>query len=258
MPGPQPLDTTKLESKLAWEKPERKDQAGSLVIFGGVSLKLKEVDTIFKSAKACGIGSVQTLVPESLARVFKREDQLLTPVNFDSYYGLTDSGLRVFTEEFAQADALVLADIGKSSATEHRLAVAIAKTFKPVIITDSSVNLALTYCSELLDNSSITLLLSLQSAQKLIKAAGLKLTKPLLSDSSFNYRLEVLYRFNSQFKAKLVLLGEKHLLAVYGDCYFNHKLESEDLNLAARLSCWQVWTPKLDFLEQLFAVASNL
>ena len=47
----KPLITDSLHDKLLWEKPERKDQSGSITILGGFNFKLKEVDTIFKAAK---------------------------------------------------------------------------------------------------------------------------------------------------------------------------------------------------------------
>lgn len=257
MSGLKPLDTTKLESKLAWEKPERKDQAGSLIIFGGVSLKLKEVDTIFKSAKSCGVGSAYALVPESLARVFKRDDQYLIPVNFDNYYGLSDTGQKTFLEEFGLADGLVLADIGNSSATERKLALAVVKTFKPVVIADSSVNLIFSYPTELLSNQSITLVVSLQNLQKIIKVSGLKLAKPLLSTSSFNQKLETLHELSSQIESKVVLVDDKKVLSVDYVSYISSNLKASSSEFCAHLICWQIWSPKSNILEQVFAATSE-
>ncbi len=254
----KPFDTSGVAEKLAWERPERKDQAGSLTIFGGVSLKLKEVDTIFKSSKECGIGSVYALVPESLARVFKREEQCLIPINFDNYYGLSDLGYKTLLEELALADGLVLADIGASSATHHKLALAISKTFKPVIMTNSSLGLLQNYSNELKDNPNITFICSIQSLQKFIKSSGLKITKPLLSDSSFNMKLEVLHQLSTQIKLKVLLVDNKKLLLLNQDKYISIDLKDSDLELAARLICWQIWAPRSNMLEQSLAATSNI
>jgi len=258
MPKLKPFDSSGVAERLAWERPERKDQAGSLIIFGGVSLKLKEVDTIFKSAKTCGIGSAHALVPESLAKVFKREDQYLTPINFDSYYGLTDTGLKTFSEEFALGDSLTLADIGKSSATQHKLALEISKTLKPVIVMDSSVNLILNYHSEILNNPNITIIINFQNLQKIIKVSGIKLEKPLLSDSSFNFQLNILYKLSTHIRSKIILVSEGKVTAVQGHQYLSLSFEKDSLDLVGRLSCWQIWASNSSFLEQLFAAASSL
>lgn len=252
-----PLKTENLLAKFAWEKPERKDQAGSLIIFGGVSLKLKEVDTAFKSARAYGVGHIYALVPESLAKVFKRDDPYLVPVIFDGYYGLTESGQKTFTEEFSLADSLILADIGKSSATEHKLALQISKSFKPVIITDSAINLLLNYHSELLSNSKITIILNLQNLQKLIKATNIATHSALLSTQNLVSKLDVLGQFSSQVSSKLVLIEEGRVLAVDGQKYINLELSKEPLELSANLAAWQIWSPKSIFLEKLFAAISS-
>lgn len=254
----KPFDTSDLESKLIWEKPERKDQAGSLLVFGGVSLKLKEVDTAFKKAKKCGIGSAQALVPESLARVFKRDEQYLTPINFDNYYGLSENGQKTLQDEFALSYGLILADIGNSSATERRLVLTIAKTFKPVVLTDLSINLVLNYPHELLNNKNITLVINLQNLQKIIQVCNLKLDKPLLSSSSFNQKIEVLAKLNYLLDSKIVLLEEKRVLAVDNDFYFSREYKNTAIELSACLICWQIWASQLNILEQVFAATHEL
>lgn len=254
----KPLETKNLLAKFAWEKPERKDQAGSLIVIGGVSLKLKEVDTVFKSARACGIGYIYALVPESLAKVFKREDPYLVPVNYDGYYGLTESGQKTFSEEFALADSLILADIGKSSATEHKLALQISKSFKPVIITDSAINLLLSYHAELLTNPRITIILNFQNLQKLIKASGLQLQSALLSTQNLRSKLELLDQFSSQITANIILIDEGRALSTSGNYYLNLELTKEPLQLAAHFAAWQIWSPKSTILEQLFAANSEI
>ncbi|HRV76077.1 MAG: hypothetical protein H6799_03675 [Candidatus Nomurabacteria bacterium] len=257
MPGLHPLDTTNLSSKLSWEKPERKDQAGSIVILGGVSLKLKEVDTIFKSANKAGIGNIQTLVPESLARVFKREEQLLTGLIFDNYYGLTDVGQKLLLEELAMSDGLILADIGSSSATEYKLALAISKTYKPVVITDSAINLVLHYPDEILNNEKISLVINFKNLQKIIKISDVKLTKPLLSSSSFNQITEVLSILDKHIQANIVLHDENRIIATEDNFYYSQKTNELSLEVAALLLCWQIWTPRFKLLEQLYGVGIN-
>lgn len=252
------LETKDLPAKFAWERPERKDQAGSLVIFGGVSLKLKEVDTAFKAARSFGLGSVYALVPESLAKVFKREDPYLIPVNFDGYYGLTDPGLRTFLDEFSMADSLILADIGKSSATEHKLALQISKSFKPVAITDSAIGLAINYHTELLDNPRLSLILNLQNLQKLIKVSGIKLNTTMLSTQTLGAKLELLSQFQTQIKSRVILIDEGRVVALLGGEYINLEQNKEPLEIAAQLMAWQIWDPKASILEQLFAANSNL
>lgn len=254
----KPLETNNLQAKFAWERPERKDQAGSLIIFGGVSLKLKEVDTVFKASRDNGVGSVYALVPESLARVFKRDDPYLVPVNFDGYFGLTDQGIKTLQNEFSLADGLILADIGKSSSTEHKLAVQIARSFKPVIVTDSAISLLLNYHAELLTNPHITLILNLQNLQKLIKTSALKLDSAILSTSTLKSKLDLLAQFQTQIEAKIILTDEGRIIAVDSKKFISLVQDRTSLELASRLACWQIWSPKSYILEQAFIANADI
>jgi hypothetical protein len=254
----KPLDTSKLESKLAWERPERKDQAGKLALFGGVSLKLKEVDTIFQQATKYGVGSAVALVPESLAKVFKRKDQYLVPVILDHYFGLTDAGLETVQEELFLTNALILADIGNSSATGLRLAKVVSNSFKTVIISDSSATLAISYPNEILANPNVVLVLNLQNLQKIIQASKIKLSGSLNSTQSFQERLKLLAELNTQISAKIILSEDKRVVAVESDSFLNLQTTISQLELCANLAAWRVWAPQILFLEQLFAAAANL
>jgi hypothetical protein len=251
-----PFKTDGVDEKLSWEKPERKDQAGSLIIFGGASLKLKEVDSIFKSAKKYGVGQVSALVPESLSKVFKREDPYLIPLLYDSHFGLSDQGLRTFQDEFSLSDSLVLADLGRSSSTQLKIASQVAKSFKPVIITNSGFSLLNNFHTELLSNGSITVLLNLQNLQKLISVAKLNTSSPLLSSSSFKQIIDSLFEISNQIKAKIVLLEDGRIFSVNNSQYLNLKQEKTSEEFIAALSSWQIWSPKLKFLEQVFAAST--
>lgn len=247
----EPLQTENLTDKFAWEKPERKDQAGSLVIFGGLSFKLKEVDSIFKSAKAYGVGSVFALVPESLAKVFKRDDPYLIPMALDSYFGLTDAGVNKLKEEYALADALIVSDIGNNSSTILKLAKLISNSIKPVILTDSAIALVLSFTSEILQNPRTVLILNFQNLQKLIKTSGIELTEPLTSNLSISKKIEITNQFSNRIKANLVLIDEKRVIASSDNIYLNQDLKIPTLNLAARLAAWSIWSPSTSFLEQV-------
>ncbi len=254
----KPLDTSKLEAKFAWERPERKDQAGKLAVFGGISLKLKEVDTVFKQATKYGVGSTVALVPESLAKVFKRQDQYLVPVILDHYFGLTDVGLETVQEELFLTNALILADIGNNSATGLRLAKVISSSIKTVILTDSSAILAISYPNEVLANPNIILITNLQNLQKIIQASSLKLSTSLSSNQSFQERLKCLDDLNSQATAKVILFEDKRVVAVDGNNFLNMQTTISQLELSANIAAWRMWAPQLPFLEQLFAASANL
>ncbi len=253
MPTLTPLETDGLADKLSWHKPERKDQAGRVVIFGGASLKLKSVDLIYK--KVINLGSTPSvLIPETLSRGFKLNPSILQPIKFDNYFGLTEQGQKTLSEEFAMADALVLADSGKNSSTANRLAQTVAHSFKPVIITEGSLNLIFSYLEELLHNSYLIIFLSPASLQKIQKALKQKVERLVSLNSGAAAKLKSLLELQNYFQARLVLLEDKLVLAVdeESSTYIMQKTKLSEEQLAASLACWQIWAPKVDFLSQLY------
>ena len=248
----EPLQTENLSEKFSWEKPERKDQAGSLVIFGGSSFKLKEVDSLFKAAKKYGVGVVSALVPESLAKVFKRDDPYLIPIALDSYFGLTDVGFKALQEESLLADGLILADIGNNSSTILKLARLASSSLKPVVLTDSTLSLILSHPNEILQNKLAVLVISFQNLQKLIKASNIELGEALTSQVGINKKIDTISKLSSSVQAKVVLIDEGRIISVDQDYYINLELESSTLELTAHLAAWDIWSPTTPFLERLF------
>jgi len=263
----QKFDGTGVVEKLSWEKPERKDQAGSVVVFGGVSLKLKEVNSIYTATKNAGANSTVVLVPESLARGFKVADSFLISVDFNSHFGLADTGLKRVSEEFGLADALILADLGRNSETQFKLLNLITYSLKPVIVTSFAVELFFSELKQLIENSNITLILNFSQLQKLYRSldldftrspsnAGVLIEAPPLSTHSSKLKLKSLTNIQSHLKARIILVDEGMVMAVCGSQsevqHLNLKLKNTIEELAAQLALWQIWSPRSLPLEQLF------
>jgi hypothetical protein len=263
------FDSAGVAEKLSWEKPERKDQAGSLVVFGGVGLKLKEINSIFSSAKTAGASSVVILVPESLARGFKLAESILNPVSFNSHFGLTDSGLRKVRDEFGLVDALILADLGRNSETQFKLLNLISHSYKPVIVTSFAAELFSSELDQLSANPNITLILNFPQFQKLYKTLTLKTVNekniypalPPLSTQSLKLKIKVLATFQTRVAANIILVEEGHVIATSSNKidgrYLRLNFGKDIERLISRLALWQVWAPGAPLLEQLFMASSS-
>jgi NAD(P)H-hydrate repair Nnr-like enzyme with NAD(P)H-hydrate dehydratase domain len=247
----KPLITDSLHDKLLWEKPERKDQSGSITILGGFNFKLKEVDTIFKAAKGYGVGSVFALVPESLAKVFKREDPYLVPITLDNYFGLTDFSFEKINQEVAISNALIIADIGNNSSTILRLARLVSNSIKPVVITNSSISLGLSFAEDLLKNPNLILIINFQNLQKIIKSSNIKLNQPLTSELGILKKIDLMNNLTSNIQAKIILIDEKRVISVESGYYLNQPLNIDELSLASKLTAWRIWSPSTNFLEHV-------
>lgn len=252
----KPLQTEGLLEEYQWEKPERKDQAGSLVIFGGASLKLKEVDSIYKSAVKKGVGQIQTLVPESLAKSFKRDFNPLVPIKFDGYFGLTEEGAKTLQEEVAMSDATIIADVGKSSATHLTLAKILPKSFKPIIITSSAVSFILNFTEDLLGGPSNLLVLDLQNFQRLIKVSKISVDYKLSSNSPLARIIESLHKFQSQVESKVIVITNNIAIASSGNTFFSTRVTNQE-SLIAGLATWSIWSPEANLTDLLYLASSG-
>ena len=258
MPDLTPLQTEGLAEKLLWEKPERRDQAGSILIFGGASLKLKTVDLIYKTVQKLGARPT-VLVPESLAVSFKLKAPVLQPIRFDNYFGLTEQGQKTLATELALADALVLADSGKNSSTTKHLAALTSFSFKPIVITEGSLNLILEYHYELLQNPNITIILNSAALQKFQRIIPQKLEFPISLSSGAAARLNSLLELQSIYQSRVILFEDNLILAI-DSASSQYLLQKTKLNLeqfSASLVCWQVWAPKAKPLQQVFMASSQ-
>lgn len=248
----KPFNSEGIVEKLSWEKPERRDQAGSILIFGGASLKLKSVDLIYKKVRELG-SKPTVLIPESLAKGFKVDLSVMSAIKFDNYFGLTEEGQKTLTEEFAMTDALILADSGKNSSTTNRLARAISHSFKPLIITEGSLSLILNYPEEFLHSPNLTILATASSLQKIQRSLSKNLEFPVKLSSGPAAKLNSLLEFQEIFRARFILFEDGLILAVDSEKneYLLQKSKISQEHFSANLACWQIWAPKAAPLEQL-------
>lgn len=247
------FDPTEALSKLSWQKPERRDQAGRVLIIGGFNSKLKDTNSIYSAAISSGVGSASVLVPESLARAFKIKSLDLVGLHLDHYFGLTDQGERVLKEELHFSDALIVADTGSNSQTSLKLAKIISDSLVPTTLSLESSPFLISHSAELIENARLTLILTLPTLQKIIKNLSLATSKPLLTTSQPNQKTELLAEVQSQVPATLVLIDDG--LVYYSDknFYIRRDLNLSSQELAAKLTAWSIWAPTESVLARLSA-----
>jgi hypothetical protein len=230
-------------------KPERRDQAGQILILGGLSFKLSTVNSFFKKIVALG-SSATICVPKSLAKVFKRGLPELLELDFDSYFGITDQGTKTLQDHIYHAGSLILADTGSNSKTALSLAKIISDSTRQIIISPQSLNLLLAFAIPALNNPRVTIFTDLGGLQKIIKLTPHPLE--LLSSSNLNQRIEVLKGLREHYPAQIILITEGQVLAIEEELYLAQNLESNPEGLIASFTCWQIWNPTTgNFLNNL-------
>lgn len=59
--------------EIEWSKPERKDQAGRILIIGGSQGNFRAVALAYETALRSGAGAVKVLVPDVLKRLYPHQ-----------------------------------------------------------------------------------------------------------------------------------------------------------------------------------------
>ncbi len=247
------FDPTEALSKMSWQKPERRDQAGRVVIIGGFNSKLKDTNSVYSTTIASGVGSASVLVPESLARAFKIKSLDLVGLHLDHYFGLTDQGEQVLKEELHFADALIVTDTGSNSQTSLKLSKIVSDLLIPVTLSLESAPFLASHSPELLQNPRLTAILTLPTLQKVIKNLSLSVHKPILTTTQPNQKTELLAEVQAQLPTRLVLIDDGLVYCSDQDSYIRRDLNLSSQELAAKLTAWSIWTPTESVLARLSA-----
>ncbi|MCA9330728.1 hypothetical protein KC957_01665 [Candidatus Saccharibacteria bacterium] len=163
---------------LLWSRPERRDQAGKLLIIGGNLHGFSAPAEAFRSAHAAGIGTSRVVIPNALKRTLR---EILPEAQ---YSPSTPSGsfargaLSDWEEGSAWADAALLAgDFGHNSETALLLENFVAKHAGMLIVCQDAVEYFLARPDTITHRPQTLLVLSMGQLQKL--AHGLHSTTPV-------------------------------------------------------------------------------
>ena len=86
----QRQDKKPLFPEIEWNKPERRDQAGKLLIIGGSAGNFRAVALAYEAALKAGIGQVKVLVPDSLKKMIPPiiTDIIFAPSNISGSFSM--------------------------------------------------------------------------------------------------------------------------------------------------------------------------
>lgn len=235
---------------LLWSRPERRDQAGKLLIIGGNQYGFSAAAEAFAAASSAGIGVSRVLLPSKLKSTVsalfpEAEFAPSTPSGSFARVGLAD-----WLEAAAWADGVLLAgDIGHNSETALVLESFMSKYSGQLTIAQDVAEYVITNPNLVLFRPNTTLVLSMGQLQKLAKHN--KSPDPITQAMGLPELAEWLSSFTTEHTVNIVTKHLDHVIAaVSGDVSSTAQKPSTDswrVATAARCAVWWLQLPTKPF-----------
>lgn len=242
-----------LFSELEWNKPERRDHAGKILILGGHLHALGAPAEAFEAIKGVSPGRVELALPSATKRLL---GNTLPEANFLPSTQSGELSIEAKNELFAlvhAADtALLVGDTGRNSQTTQLLEELINNIIGQCIITRDSLDVLTEQSNLLLGQQNITIVASFAQLQKITQKSGEEI--PLTYKMSLEQIVRYLHNFSEKHPASIASLHNGQLIVASGGRVSTTKLlfdEKTDQKwrtaFSSIASCYQTWYPNKPF-----------
>ncbi len=244
--------------ELEWDKPERRDQAGKLLIIGGHLHSLSAPATAFSTARSTGISSIKIALPDKTKRLVGQTlpEALFLPSTTTGE--LSHKGEVELLDHAIWASSILLpGDNGRNSETTI-LFESILRGYQDLaVVTRDAVDILTNNPAQLLERKRTTLVVSFAQLQALVKNYGeptaLSFTMDLVKLVDF------LHLFTAKVATSIVTLHQNQIIVAVDGKISTTKLTGAEpkhwrLNFASQAVCYLTWNPLKTF-EALTHVA---
>lgn len=229
---------------LEWGKPERRDQAGKLLVVGGNKLGFAAVAEGYQTALQTGAGQVKVLLPDCLK---KSVPPILTDVIFAACTpsgGLSKDAMAELRASSAWVDGvLLIGDAGRNAETALAYEDFIANYHGPLTVSRDAIDLVKNGPDLLVSRSDTLIIASFAQVQKLF--AGVYYPKVLTFSMQLMQLVEALHKFTITYPCTIVTL-HKDTLIVANNGQVVTQLWQEPMaiwrgSVATRAACYWLW-----------------
>lgn len=217
-----------LYPEIEWEKPERKDLAGKLLIIGGAQSTFHSVAEAYALAKTAEIGEAKAIIPESLRKITKNlPDIAYAEANQSGSFSTKAKDQLLYSAQWSDG-VLLCGDYGRSSDTAVALAYLLRSYLGLIALTKDTIDL-LHYEIEFIANRQDTLLVcSFSQLQKIAKA--LEDTTPFRYSDNLVHIIEHLHNFSLEHNATIITKHLDYLIvAVKGEVITTERKDLSEL-----------------------------
>lgn len=234
--------------ELEWNKPERRDQAGRLLIVGGNTHALSAPAKAYDQALQTGIGAAKIVLPD-------KTKQLVGPTLPDAVF-LPSTNSGEFSQEGSQellqyaqwADTILLpGDNGRNSQTTILFENLLNSSTGQIIATRDAIDSLINTPQTLFGRPQTTLVVSFAQLQKLIKQ--LSSPQALTYTMDLAQLVDALHELSQKYPAGFVTVHHNQLITAANGNLSTTKLPARAepppwrLNTATYAACYQTWYP---------------
>ena len=244
--------------ELEWNKPERRDQAGNLLIVGGHLHSLGAPAAAFANVRQTGLGNIKIALPDKTKRLVGQTlpEALFLPSTVTGE--LSHKGEAELLDHAIWASGILLAgDNGRNSETTILFESILRGYQDLIVITRDAVDALSNNPAQMIERERTTLVVSFAQLQTLIKnynePNALSFTMDLVKLVNF------LHGFTAKTKSSIVTLHQNQIIVATKGQVSTTKLTGDEpkhwrLNFACLAGCYQTWNPLTAF-EALTYVA---
>lgn len=237
--------------ELEWNKPERRDHAGKLLIVGGDMHNLTAPATAYATTKRTGIGTIKLALPDKTKRLVGETlpEALFLPSTTTGE--LSHKGSVELLDHAIWADSLLMpGDNGRNSETTILFEDILRAYKERAVLTRDAVDILSNHPKELLNRVKTTLIISFAQLQKLVKNSSEPI--PLLYSMDLVSFVEFLHVFTQKIQADIVTLHHQQLIVASHGAISTTKVNFDDTKhwrneLASIAVCFQTWNPNKPF-----------
>jgi ADP-dependent NAD(P)H-hydrate dehydratase / NAD(P)H-hydrate epimerase len=244
---------------IEWNKPERRDQAGRLLIVGGSRQALAAPAESYELANKEGIGQVLIALPDKVKRLVGSTlpDAVFLPSTSTGEFN--QDGERELLDYALHSDILLLpGDIGRNSQTTVLLEQLVQKYTGELVITRDALDLVIP-SKITLGRAHTTIVASLAQLQKLLKESGE--TAAITFTMDLVKLVEVLNELTTKYSVNIVTFHQgQFVVASKGKVSTTkHKTSNEEpkhwrTKLATTTACYLIWNPTKPFEALTYSV----
>lgn len=232
--------------EMEWNKPERRDQAGKLLIVGGNKLGFAAVGESYESAKNTGAGEVRVLLPDCLKRTVPKTllDVIFAPCNQSG--SLSQEALPELLTASAWADGtLLIGDAGRNSETAVVYEHFVQQYPGPLTITRDAIDLVKNDHKLLVERPDTTIIASFAQVQKLFQ--GVYYPKILTFSMQLLQLVEALHKFTITYPCTIVTLHKDTIIIASNGKVITQEWHNAMAiwrgSVAAKAATYWLWNP---------------
>jgi NAD(P)H-hydrate repair Nnr-like enzyme with NAD(P)H-hydrate dehydratase domain len=231
---------------IEFSRPERRDQAGNLLIVGGSKIGFRSVGAAFQTALQTGAGQVKVVLPDALKKTLppNMTEGIFLPTNPSGGFardGLTDL---LAACEWANG-ILLIGDSGQNSETAILFEELASRTDRPLTITRDAIDLLRPAGEKIVSRPATHLVLSFSQLQKLFSTVYYP--KIITFSMQLSQLVDAMRKFTVTYPVTITVLHQDNLICASGgevvSQAFSKPVQMWDGTIAARAATYWLWTP---------------